>query len=132
MSPISWRDIDWHDLGRDAMAAYCERREAMSHPLDQYTFILDAEHKPVQCANDEQWWLWYLKSENRQVVDTMVGSEIRISTVFTALALRPDQMLFETHVFGGEYDGQEFHTATWNDAVQRHAEVVNMVKRAEL
>ena len=99
----------------------------MSH-LDPYTFIL-VDRKPVQHPNDDEWFAWYQQiEENRRVAKTEIGS-VSVSTVFTGMDLRPSPgqgLLFETKVFGGALDGEEWLCATWEEAEQQHARVVEL------
>jgi hypothetical protein len=103
-----------------------EGRMGSSH-MDPYTFKL-VDRKPVQCANDEAWWKWYLDIEaNRRVAFTELGGNIAISTVFISLDLRPppDQgKLFETMILGGKLDRQLWLARTWEGAERNHAEAV--------
>jgi hypothetical protein len=100
----------------------------MSH-LDQFTYIL-VDHKPVQHPNDDEWFRWYMHEPNRRVALTMFkGGDIVVSTVFTSMDLTPDHLLFETKVFRGGEGGEEWRTATWEEAEAKHAEVVRMIKQ---
>jgi hypothetical protein len=96
--------------------------------LDPYTFKL-VDRNPVQCANDDAWWRWYMNMDNRRVAETRYG-DAWISTVFTSLDLRPypgQGKLFETKIFGGKYDGKEWLAATWKEAEQNHAKALLQV-----
>jgi hypothetical protein len=101
-------------------------------PLDPYTYIL-VDRKPVQHPNNDAWFKWFGNMDNRRVALTMIGEEIRISTIFGGIdrsygnAEQP--LLFETIVFGGEHDQEEWLTATWQEAEQQHAEVVALIKQ---
>ena len=98
----------------------------MSH-LDQYTYKL-VDRKPVQCANDDAYWLWYLVEANRRVAKTTIGT-VWISTVFTGLNIIPQEMaLFETEVFGGKYDRETWRCRTWEEAEKQHERIVKMVE----
>jgi hypothetical protein len=94
--------------------------------LDACTFIL-VDKKVVQHPNNDEWFRWYLKTENRRVAETEIG-DVWISTVFVGLVLTPDKMPFETKVFGGKHNQEDFRTATWEEAEAKHAEIVAMVK----
>jgi hypothetical protein len=104
----------------------------MSSPLDQFTFILDADHKPVQHANDDAWWEWYRHEPNRRVAKTEIG-DVTVSTVFVSLLLRPppNNLPFETKIFGGPHDREEWLTATWKEAEAQHEHIVAMLRRAQ-
>lgn len=113
----------------------------MSSHLDQFTYKL-IDRKPVQCANDDEWFKWFLDLENNRRVGlttikkAMVGLdivmdsiEVTISTVFTSLNIIPQDMaLFETLVRGGKYDGCVWRCRTWDEAVVQHEQVIAIVK----
>lgn len=104
----------------------------MSHPMDSLTYIL-VDRKPVQHANDDEWWRWYNVEENRRVAKDYVG-DVCISTVFISLDLRapPNRgKLFETKVFRDGNGGEERYAATWEEAERVHAEVVALVKQGK-
>jgi hypothetical protein len=102
----------------------------MTHPLDPYTYILDADRRPVNCPNDEAWFEWFATTERHVAIDR-VGVAI-ISTVFVGIdrsyGSAPHPLVFETHIFGGEHDGWEESTASWDEAKLVHAEAVAMVQ----
>jgi len=101
----------------------------MTSRLDPYTYIL-IDRKPVQHANDDEWFHWYLDYANRRVAKTTIG-DIEISTVFTSLNIIPQDMaLFETMVFGGPLSGLEEKDATWREAEATHLNITQCVKAA--
>jgi hypothetical protein len=98
-------------------------RTAMIGVMDQFTYRLDAEHRPVPCVNDDKWFAWYQDISNRRVGLTRIADGISVSTIFTGLDLIPSDgppLLFETEVFGGEYGGCRWNFATWDDAKIGH------------
>src|SRR5215467_8019250 len=99
----------------------------MSH-LDEYTFIL-VDRKPVQHANDDEWFQWYMNESNRRVALTHLPGGAWVSTVFTGISLTPDGLLFETMLFSKDGEGREYwRSATWEEAEQTHIEVVQRIK----
>jgi len=99
----------------------------MTSRLDPYTYIL-IDRKPVQHANDDEWFHWYLDYANRRVAKTTIG-DIEISTVFTSLNIIPQDMaLFETMVFGGEHNYECWRCHTWEEAVKQHNKIVAMIE----
>jgi hypothetical protein len=101
----------------------------MTHCLDEYTFIL-VDRKPVQHANDDDWFRWFMVEENRRVALTRLPGGAVVSTVFSGMALTPDGLLFETKVFSNDGEGgDEWRTATWEAAEQKHIEVVRMLTK---
>jgi hypothetical protein len=69
--------------------------------------------------------------ENRRVGDNTVN-DIRVSTVFIQLDHNWDPdgqpLLFETMIFGGEYDNDMWRYTTWNEAKAGHERIVNCLK----
>lgn len=105
----------------------------MPSHLDSVTYVLDAERKPVQHANDDAWWRWFNVEDNRRVAKTTVG-DVWISTVFIGVDLLPPPnrgKLFETQVFGGEHSRERFYAATWEEAQAQHARIVALVERGQ-
>ena len=57
------------------------------------------------------------------------GEDIRVSTVFLGLDHgfgAEEPVLFETMIFGGEYDEYCERYCTWDEAVEGHAKAVEM------
>lgn len=93
-------------------------------------------------AEDTQAWGKWLENarEERQVAKTFIRKklpglpEIMVSTVFLGLdhsfGAGPPQ-IFETMIFGGQFDQHGWRDSTWWGAEARHAAVVRMVKRRE-
>jgi hypothetical protein len=58
--------------------------------------------------------------------------EVRVSTVFLAIDHQWEEgmppLLFETMIFGGEYDGYQQRCSTWEQAEQHHATTVALVR----
>jgi hypothetical protein len=107
----------------------------MSHnkfrALDEMTFIL-VDRKPIQHPQDDEWWSWFQNLDNRKVAETEIERTVVVSTVFVGIDLRPPPMrgrLFETKVFGGKHDRDEWLDATWEEAERRHADVVAYLRR---
>jgi hypothetical protein len=103
------------------------------------TYVLNG-HEPVRAATVE-WAIWFETASldgSRQVADTRVATsnpryprpesepiyDVRVSTVFTGLdsnwGLGPP-LLFETMIFGGEHDGDQWRCSTWEEAEKQHA-----------
>jgi len=64
------------------------------------------------------------------VAQDKVG-EMLVSTVFLGLDHQfgaGEPVLFETMVFGGEYDGEQDKYSTWEEAEAGHAEILAKVK----
>lgn len=79
------------------------------------------------------WAEWYNNRDNSRVAETEVTSKCYVSTVFLGLdhSFGPgDPVLFETMVFGGPMDQDQWRYRTWADAERGHAEVVAQARKA--
>jgi hypothetical protein len=104
----------------------------MNSVMDQFTYRLDAEHQPVNCANDDEWFAWFEDINNRRVALTNISDEISVSTIFTGLDLMPHEgppLLFETEIFGGEYGGCRWGFATWDEAKIGHQIIAEALRK---
>lgn len=104
-------------------------------------YVLDG-HTPVPCANAREWAMRF-ESADCQVADTRIGC-LRVSTVFLGIDHNHARMiygdnsppiLFETMIFGDDYDSHQMRCATWEQAEAMHAEAVKIavewVRRAD-
>lgn len=100
-------------------------------------YILDDDNNPVPGETVVAWGRWLAEDENRRVVaKTKIGAEIEVSTIFLGIdhgfgflddAAPP--ILFETMVFGGPRDQEQWRYATWNEAKEGHEDAVRAVYR---
>lgn len=90
-------------------------------------FILDENKKVVDETNALVWAQWRNKSSNTRIGNDTVG-EIRISTIFLGVG----HVLFETCVFGGEWDQTVTRYESYENAVKGHALWVDRIKNEEL
>ena len=107
----------------------------------QGKYILKGK-KAVKETDLLKWAKWF-ETNNRIVRKTEIikgikvgkkalGVPIRISTVFLGMnhsfgSGKP--LLFETMIFGGEYDNYQERYSTWEDAEKGHKIAVELVKR---
>lgn len=94
-------------------------------------YILDVDGKtPIRCDDLEQWGKSFANS-NRIVAKTEIGN-VRVSTVFLGLDHRcwgkGPPLVFETMIFGGEYDSYQERCSTYEQAQAMHAVAVGLVK----
>jgi hypothetical protein len=78
-----------------------------------------------------QWAELYSASPHHVADDEIHG--VRISTIFLGLdhnVLGPTPILFETMIFGGERDGEQWRYSTWDEAEAGHAEACSLVRRS--
>ncbi|MFS0517171.1 hypothetical protein ACEYW6_20980 [Nostoc sp. UIC 10607] len=89
-------------------------------------YILDQNHKPIAPTSLEQWSKWR-KDDNNVQVALSTFSWGRVSTIFLGKdysnLLNLEPQLFETMVFGGEYNGKFWRYSNWEQAVNGHKEV---------
>jgi hypothetical protein len=97
-------------------------------------YILDAEHRPVKAASMMQWAQWFEDFNNRIVDYTEITSAVYVSTVFVGLDHRfgggGPPIVFETCIFGGPLDGNEWRYASWDDAEAGHKAAVRKARAA--
>lgn len=91
-------------------------------------YILDGK-TPIAEPDMFKWGLWF-KSNDRIVKKTDVG-DAHVSTVFLGAEhgfCNDEPLLFETMIFGGPLDGEQWRYCTWEQAEQGHYEAVKQVK----
>lgn len=95
--------------------------------IDKY--ILDG-HEVVECGDLMKWAEWF-ETADRHVAKTIIG-DVKISTVFLGMSHSFGEtgppILFETMVFGGEYDEEMERYSTWDEAEAGHKKMVDLVK----
>lgn len=96
-----------------------------------YKYILEG-HTPVLCEDLLKWSAWF-EDADRHVNKTEIG-EVRISTVFLGLDHSFGEegiILFETLIFGGEFDQRMWRYSTWEEAEIGHREAVKKVRGSD-
>jgi len=95
-------------------------------------YILDG-HEAIPIDDLHAWGTWFQTAERHVAQDLLPGG-IHISTVFLGLDHRFGEdgppLIFETMVFGGEYDQFQERYSTWEEAEKGHAEILSRVKAA--
>ncbi len=84
-------------------------------------YILEGK-TPVPCDDLMTWADWFENADNRRVAKTESG-DIRVSTVFLGLDHSygdGEPQLFETMIFGGEHNNEQWRCATWEQAEEQH------------
>ena len=91
-------------------------------------YILNG-HVPELCEHVIAWADWFEKAD-RHVASDEIG-DVKISTVFIGLdrsfGIGPP-LLFETMIFGGEHDEEQWRCTTWEEAEKQHAHALALVK----
>lgn len=95
----------------------------------RYYILIDR----LAVAVDMMTWAEWSATADRQIGDDAVG-DVRVSTVFLGLdhnfRSSGDPILFETMVFGGPLDSEQWRYATYAEAERGHQEVVTQAKIA--
>jgi hypothetical protein len=90
-------------------------------------YILDG-HTPVPATLEE--WAARFESSNRHVAKDTAPEGVLVSTVFLGLDHRfgddGPPLLFETMIFGGEHDEDQWRYSTWDEAVAGHAAALSL------
>ena len=93
-------------------------------------YILDG-HSAIECNDILEWSKWFeANMKNHHVADEKIG-DARVSTVFLGIDHSfgdGPPLLFETMVFGGPLDQEQYRCTTWEQAELMHAEMVGRVK----
>lgn len=79
-----------------------------------------------------EWAKWY-ETADRHLANDLVG-DVRVSTVFLGLDHRFGDsgapILYETMVFGGPLDQEQWRYETWDEAEKGHADMLTRVRSA--
>ena len=88
-------------------------------------------HKVIPAPNQSDWEEWFMTTD-RTVAKTQLSNDTEVSTVFLgsnhSLGDRVP-LLFETLVFGGQFDGLKEHYPTWQDAEEGHQKWVKEIEK---
>lgn len=90
------------------------------------------DKKPIPVPEDKavEWARWMARSD-RHVAKDELPDDVTVSTVFLGVdhGFREEIILFETMVFGGEYDQYMWRHATWEEAEAGHQMVLESLKK---
>ncbi len=92
-------------------------------------FYILKDKKPVLATDFIEYALWMDDDKNRIVEKTEIGN-ILVSTVFLGIDHSwggGSPVLFETMIFGGEYDEHQQRYCSWEAAEKGHNLMCNMV-----
>ena len=97
--------------------------------MSRLYYILEGkELKPV---DDFLEWARWFETANRRVAETILPDNVCVSTVFLGIDHSfggAVPLLFETMIFGGEYDEYQERYPTWKAAKAGHRKAVKMAK----
>lgn len=91
-------------------------------------FVLEG-HTPIPVTETDtpRWARMIEDSESRRVAKTTVG-DADVSTVFLGIDYnwtgKGPPLVFETMIFGGNYDQETWRWSTWNEAEAGHTRIV--------
>lgn len=107
----------------------------MNNPELNEEHLEDANHyfilegKEIKAVDVVAWGLWCKQHQSTRSLRRDSLGEVQISTVFLGInhSVGFPPAVFETMVFGGEYDEYIDRYCTYDDAVEGHKRVVEMV-----
>jgi hypothetical protein len=88
------------------------------------------DREPVAVESLEQWARWRAAEIDNHVADDTFG-EVRVSTIFLGLDHSfgdGPPLLFETMIFGGKHDQEQWRCSTWDEAQKQHADAVRLAQ----
>lgn len=95
--------------------------------MTKYYILNGREVRPVELM---EWAVWY-ETADRKVAKTQIGN-VKISTVFLGMnhawSENEPPLLFETMIFGGEFNDYQERYSTYDEAEKGHAKAVLMVE----
>lgn len=97
---------------------------------------IEVDGEPVLAKSTLTWGAWMEKANRRVAATHIPELDCEVSTVFLGMDHNfarheyPDAtpILYETMVFGGEYDGNQRRYATRAEALKGHEEVVDEIQ----
>jgi hypothetical protein len=96
-------------------------------------YYLDADHHVVE-APDINTWAKYMR--DRRVDYTRINEEVEVITSFVIvdhrfIGSKGPPLVFETMVFGGPLDQEQWRYSSWDDAVVGHQMAVKKVREVK-
>lgn len=92
-------------------------------------YTLDDQNRPVQEPEVLKWAQWCEHNDRRIAFDTI--SDVTISTVFLGIGhnfMNDSPILWETMVFGGEFDQEQERYMCHEDALNGHNRWLHRVR----
>lgn len=101
-------------------------------------YILDADHNPVPIKDVAEWarLTQDMGFHHRRVAVTALDGGVHVSTVFLGVdhnhapsfGRKTAPILFETMIFGGKHDQEQWRYATWAEALAGHEVALKLAK----
>jgi hypothetical protein len=95
-------------------------------------YILDNNNKPIHSTSITEAVDWMENNPQRKVVKQEHIGDVYISTVFLGLdhSWNSDiPVLWETMIFGGEYDQYQDRYTSYKDALEGHQIALNLITK---
>lgn len=95
-------------------------------------YILDNNNKPIRSTSITEAADWMENNPQRKVVKQEHIGDVYISTVFLGLdhSWNSDiPVLWETMIFGGEYDQYQDRYTSYKDALEGHKKALELVNK---
>lgn len=96
-------------------------------------YILDEQNRPVQEPDLLKWGQWF--QDNRRHTACDMVNDVRVSTIFLGLDhsfMNDTPILWETMIFGGEFDQYQERYYCHEDALSGHQRSVDKVRGIRL
>ncbi len=111
------------------------RANELCKELTSNLYIISLQNREVSKCEDILRWAHIMQTPQYYLVKSHVGSRSQITTQFTGIDkgnydAKGRILIFETTVFGWDYDGYLPCYATWDDAEKGHFEFVEKVHAA--
>lgn len=93
-------------------------------------YVLNKKHEIVKTDDMEIVDDFFMSVDKCCVAKNIIGG-VKISTVFSGIAHNSGEVppvLFETMIFGGKHDNEQWRYTTWDLAVEGHKKAVELVK----
>ncbi len=90
-------------------------------------------HEPKEELDLHKWGKWFETADRHVAIDNLPNG-VTISTIFLGLDHGFDDgppLLFETMIFGGDGDQDQWRYATWEEAEKGHAKALELAKNIE-
>lgn len=98
--------------------------------MNTLNYILE-DKKAIPEPDFLKWAEWFEVIENRIVATDFLPLGVMISTVFLGIdhsfLSDSDPILFETMIFGGEFDGYQERYSTWEQAEEGHKKLIELI-----
>lgn len=120
-----------YNKARRILDARIDRKFLRNHPGHNGRYILRGK-EPVPCPRLSRWVRWFENERGYVGRDEVDG--ILVSTVFLGLdhslgfSGGRSPVLFETMVFGGAHDQEQFRYNTWDEARMGHVAIVETLR----